>query len=187
MTGDVASRPPSRRRAASRDWGVALAYIAFIYATLGVVGIPLTYLRDRDLLRPTLAVLFCAVSIVIVVSLVRHRALNAGRMVILGATTAGYVLIARTLSRPEEQIHFLEYGLVGFLFLRAVRHHVHRRRLAAPLAVALAGAAGFLDEWIQGRLPNRHYDVHDVFINVVSAALGLLVYALFLPRWSGND
>jgi glycopeptide antibiotics resistance protein len=46
-------------------------------------------------------------------------------------------------------------------------------------ALAISIGAGWIDEIIQGLLPHRYYDIHDVMLNAVSALLGLMIYALF--------
>jgi VanZ family protein len=42
---------------------------------------------------------------------------------------------------------------------------------------------GWCDELIQGLLPNRHYDLHDVALNAVSGLLAL-VGRFVIPRWA---
>jgi VanZ family protein len=92
-----------------------------------------------------------------------------------------YGAVARRVITPEEQLHFLQYGLVGVLFVRAVRPSLRNEAAAYGMAFILAFVAGWFDEWLQGHLPNRHYDVHDIALNAVSAFLGLVVYRV-IPR-----
>jgi hypothetical protein len=44
----------------------------------------------------------------------------------LAAVVSSYFYFTIKLwNRPEEAIHFLEYGLLGFLLFQALRHHIH--------------------------------------------------------------
>jgi VanZ family protein len=93
-----------------------------------------------------------------------------------------YATVARHVITPEEQLHFVQYGLVGVLFVRAVRPRIHQEGLSYLIAFVLAVLAGWLDEVIQGHVPNRHYDVHDIVLNAVSSLLGLAVYRVIPQR-----
>ena len=86
------------------------------------------------------------------------------------------------VQRAVEQIHFIEYGLLTFFFFRFLKHS-----LKSPwnYAGSVAGAfgVGVVDELIQGLLPNRFFDPRDIWINLWSAALGMMVIAtLSMPR-----
>jgi VanZ family protein len=159
-----------------KNWLVALGYLGFIYATLGVVRIPVAYLRSHGLLRVTLAILYGAC-----VALALSRVMASGtrawwRYAVVLATFLSYLLIVRKVRLPEEQIHFFEYGFVGVFFFRALALHFHRRWEALVGAFFMATAAGWLDECLQGITPGRHYDAHDILLNAVSASLGLFIY-----------
>lgn len=94
------------------------------------------------------------------------------RAVILSAVpliTAGAV--AWSMDRPEERVHFIEYGLLGLMLVKALGG-----RLAPGLVVVTAVGAG--DELIQLFLPDRVGDVKDVLVNAGGGALGLLVGGL---------
>lgn len=95
------------------------------------------------------------------------------------AISACYWFASKWITTPEEQIHFFQYGLVGILFSFALKNHFPSRIFTNFSALALATLAGWIDELIQGYLPSRHYDVHDIILNAISALLGLLVLQLF--------
>ena len=86
------------------------------------------------------------------------------------------------IQRAVEQIHFIEYGMLAFFLFRFLKHS-----LKSPWSYAgsVAGAfgVGVVDELIQGLLPNRFFDPRDIWINLWSAALGMMVIAtLSMPR-----
>ncbi len=167
---------PSR----TANWAIAIGYVGLIYATLGSVPAPLAALRSHGILRYTLAVLFLSCWLGLL-ALLRSRSRQAWRFAAMVIIAGVYALVARRVITPEEQLHFIQYGLVGVLFVRAVRPTIRHEGAAYVLAFVLAFLAGWLDEVLQGHLPNRHYDVHDIALNAVSAFLGLTVYRV-IPR-----
>jgi hypothetical protein len=97
-----------------------------------------------------------------------------------------YAAISSTGS-PEvdavERFHFVQYGLLTWLFYRAWLPSGDRSVLIAP---ALAGMlVGTLDEWCQWLIPYRVGEAHDVFLNGAAIACGLLFsVAIEPPSWS---
>jgi VanZ family protein len=179
MPIELHSGASPRRRAL--NWAVALGYVAFIYATLGAVPAPLAYLRSQGVLRLTFGTLFllCWCGLLVLLASRSRRWWRFAAMFLLAGV---YALTAQKLIRtPEEQIHFIQYGLVGVLFMRAVRPWLNREGASYVVAFLLAFGAGWLDEILQGRLPNRHYDLRDIYLNAASALLGLVVYRI-IPR-----
>ncbi len=71
-----------------------------------------------------------------------------------------------------QRFHFVEYGLITFLFYRAWRP------LEDPSIVMLPALAGLLvgtaDEWLQWFIPNRVGELHDIFLNGIAIACGLV-------------
>ena len=88
-----------------------------------------------------------------------------------------------TLRLPEERLHFAQYALLGYLSgwtLAGMRvHSSGRKRLA--LGFLITFFIGILDEIVQGILPMRVFDFHDIFWNVVSAWTGLWVFHFSCP------
>lgn len=92
------------------------------------------------------------------------------------AVSAGY---ARAVSTGESEVdlveafHFVEYGLVAYLFYRAWR----RRSDVSGVALAAGAglALGIADEWVQWFVPGRVGEMHDILLNAVAVGCGLLV------------
>jgi len=76
---------------------------------------------------------------------------------------------------PEERLHFIQYGVLAFLVHRAIREDVKAALPSYLFAFFLTVALGWLDEGIQAVTPDRFYSLKDVFLNSVSAVLGLFV------------
>jgi len=84
---------------------------------------------------------------------------------------AGGYIRAADLTFPEA-FHFIEYGVLGFLFYRVWRP---LDDLAVIVLPVLAGTiAGALDEWFQWFIPIRTGEARDVGLNAVAAGCGLL-------------
>jgi len=162
-----------------KDWIIALAYVGFIYATLSVVRIPISYLRSHGLLTITLYTIYVLIFALLLAELIRRTKFEAWRVTLVVCIFLLYYIVGKHVSSPEEQIHFLEYGLVGVLFHRALQHHVSSFWKGCGVALILSSLAGWLDEILQGFLPSRHYDVRDILLNIISSFLGLLILVVF--------
>ena len=82
-------------------------------------------------------------------------------------------------SNAVERFHFLEYGLIAFLFYRAWRP---LGDLSVVLLPALAGLiVGTAEEWLQWFIPNRVGEINDIFLNLVAIACGLMFSLAVLP------
>ena len=75
------------------------------------------------------------------------------------------------LEIPEERVHFLEYGVLGFFVLKATNEKV----FITFVFVSLVGA---VDEFIQFLLPQRVGELRDVLMNIVGGALGIWIRKL---------
>ena len=87
----------------------------------------------------------------------------------------GYALFTRTGNAEVdavERFHFVEYGVVTFLFYRAWRG---TGDLAVLILPVLAGIiVGTCEEWLQWFIPVRVGEARDVLLNLVAIACGLL-------------
>jgi VanZ family protein len=85
----------------------------------------------------------------------------------------------RPESRAVERFHFLEYGLMAFLFYRAWRP---LGDFAIVLLPVLAGViVGTVEEWFQWFIPRRVGEMRDVFLNLVAIGCGLFFSIAVLP------
>jgi hypothetical protein len=161
-----------------QDWIIAISYIALIYATLGVVRVPLGYLRSHGMLRYTIDILFLLCTAFSLRELLTNHPKKIWRLLIFAALLGAYYFIAKSIRLPEEQLHFFEYGLVGIFSLRALRHHSIAPRFLFLSAWLFSSVVGWCDELLQGVTPNRHYDPRDIGFNIVASGLGLLLYCI---------
>jgi len=131
------------------------------------------------------AAIAAAVVAALIVALVRIRDRRAWRFAGLAASIGGAALYARLVAtgNPEvdvvEHVHFVEYGLIAWLFYRAWRPLDNGLALVWPL---LAGVfVGIMDEFLQWFIPARVGEAHDIFLNAVSVTCGLCIAASIDP------
>ena len=109
----------------------------------------------------------------------RNRiARRVGGLILVGVLSAGVLLTQ--LQTSAEAIHFLEYGLLGFLLFRAWRLHV-ADPLVYPISALSLGLVAWLDEFLQWLMPGRFWDFRDIRLNAMAGAIVLLSIALVFP------
>lgn len=152
-------------------WAVVGGYLLTIYLTL-----PVTPLLSKSAFR-----LFGRKETGIIISLVLLVIMTAAIVLLFRRikkeqrTKAvlpflALVGLASILDNPVERVHFLEYGILAFLLFRASGRPYGMGLVWVFVAVLVAG---FADEIIQWILPNRYFDIKDVAINGIGAAIGL--------------
>jgi hypothetical protein len=118
-----------------------------------------------------------AVAIALIAAAIRIRDRRPWRLSVLAAGIGGTALYARFVAsgNPEvdvvEHVHFVEYGLVAWLFYRAWRPLDNGLAFVWPLTAGVL--AGIVDEFVQWFIPARVGDAHDIFLNGVAVMCGL--------------
>ena len=181
---------PVRRRLGpvrSQAWGLAVGYIAFVYCSiplLPVVWAALVGYTDGSI-RYLGIVLVALAGCGFVVSVWRR-----GRwwpLVALAGIAPVYGYLLHVYARfPAERLHLVEYGLMGYVLLRALRLDLGRA-WAYLASFVLAVLIGIGDECIQWALPQRFFEVKDIELNALSAALGLLLTRVVGGAEDGDD
>lgn len=172
------------------EWRSWLVFGVAASAVLATVPLARALVRaveehaDAELLRVGVFGLVGVAALGAGVALGRARRLAPGRLAWIFGVAALYALAsARLCERPEEAIHFVEYGVLAALAFRALGHRVRD----AGIYVAAAGlgiAVGILDEGLQWLAPLRIWDLRDVGLNALGAVLvqPALVFGL-RPAW----
>jgi hypothetical protein len=163
-----------------RLWIAVAIAVALLLAALYPLQFVLDALRSRNLLRLSIAALFlaCAGS---VVGVLARRGARFATWVVVALAAALYALFALAMEVPQERLHLVEYGALALLVRAAIVESVALRPLGRWVSSVdvwtLAGVTliGWLDEGVQGALPNRQYDLRDVAFNAAAAALALAV------------
>lgn len=130
-----------------------------------------------------LAFLILAFSLLLYVLIVKLKVRSASSYVWLIIITSLYIYFTLKLQKnPPEALHFLEYGILGFLLFRALKHNIKDKSIyiTATLFCLLIGT---MDEIIQWIAPRRFWDFQDVGLNVLSGGLMLLAtWTVIQPR-----
>jgi VanZ family protein len=124
------------------------------------------------------AIVLFAVAAAVVAAVARIRDRRGLRYAAIATALgiAGMYALATRTGDPQvdavERFHFVEYGLITFLFYRAVRPAADASALVLPVLAGLF--VGTIEEWFQWFIPARVGDVRDVFLNGVAIGCGLL-------------
>jgi hypothetical protein len=119
-----------------------------------------------------------AVAAALAIALVRIRDRRASRYgaiaaaLVLATTYALWNAQGNVEVDAVERFHFVEYGLVTFLFYRAFRPLGDVSVLVLPVFAGLL--VGTCEEWLQWFIPGRVGDMRDVFLNGAAIVSGLL-------------
>jgi hypothetical protein len=144
-----------------RLWAANFALIV----ALSVFGRRLQRAAAATVSRETLGALVIIALVVALVGVLVALRLGCGRDAALRATVVVPLLALGLwlVPLPEEQLHFLVFGVFGALTFA----------LFAPgRATAIAIAVAIADELLQGALPDRFFDVRDIAMNSASALAG---------------
>jgi hypothetical protein len=121
----------------------------------------------------------------LIVAVIRIRDRRGWRFTGLAVAIGGAMVYARLVSTGNmlvdvvEHVHFVEYGVVAWLFYRVWRPRDDGTAVIWPL---LAGTlTGIADESVQWFIPGRVGEAHDVFLNVVAVCCGLCFVASVDP------
>lgn len=98
-----------------------------------------------------------------------------------------YALLIFRQKLPAEKFHFFEYGLFSYFSHNAVEKNDIITRLlkfknSYLIAFILILVISAIDEFIQHLLPNRVGELSDVFLNITSGIMGLMIIGLVLRR-----
>jgi len=170
------------RRAEIFDWSLLALLVLAVYATLGYARTLFDLISAAgmaDVLKGGVLALLAAIGVGLLVWMTLiARVRRVGDYAMLAALAAAYALVLLTLSEmPVERVHLIEYGVVGLLAHRALRHRFTGGDRTL-LAVLITLNVGLGDELIQGLLPRRFYDTKDIVVNALAGLLGVLAAAI---------
>jgi VanZ family protein len=115
-----------------------------------------------------------------------RRAIRYGA-VLAALIVAGLYAIENAGANPDSNVvelfHFVQYGLIAFLFYRAWRPLGDLGVLILPALASLI--VGTVEEWWQWFIPVRVGEVKDVLLNLVAIGTGL-IFSLAIDPPAGN-
>ena len=195
-----AARGPLTRRSRGLALSVAIAASIALILAAPAIGSARSALRTAfpgtfsRLIEGGLALAVLAAIAVALARIRTHRALRYGALA--AALSIAWAYSAATGSadpaiRAVERVHFVEFGVIAWLFLRVWRDQPDASAIVAPALAALIAGSG--DEAFQWFLPARVGELADLALNAVAIGCGLLAGAAITPpadpagRWRGGS
>jgi hypothetical protein len=165
-------------------WTLLIAFVAFIYATLGSLPAARDWLELHygKGIFATVTYLGAGFGVAWVLAYLIFRKKERRLVPYLSLVFIGLFLrhaMQNWITIPVEQVHFIEYGGVGFLSYHALKHHLRGWGLIAA-AFLLSYLFGTIDETLQGNIPVRVGAQQDMYWNGLAAAMGLWVVVMSL-------
>ncbi len=174
-----------RWSAGRAGWGSVVGLTALIYVSLPVMPSVWRALSRRAPQAPVAGfwlLALVAVGAVWVTVWVKRGERRPIPLGVLAVTTGLFAWGISSPTYPAERFHFLEYGLLGILILRAsVRTVPDRWATTFGRAALVLLTIGVVDEIIQFALPNRVFDLRDIWFNIYGGLLGFGVYLVVAP------
>ncbi|MDO8494424.1 MAG: VanZ family protein [Deltaproteobacteria bacterium] len=155
-----------------RAWSAAFLFAGVILTATPFVRPVVGFLREHHLLLLTVTALFFLSFTYIFLYFIQQVRLSKrayGAIFFLLFLTAMLTFKERMI---EERIHLLEFALLSLLFYKACWHTFKKPILLFGLPFLLATLLGCIDETWQGILPDRFFDVRDIFDNMLGAFIG---------------
>ena len=176
-----------RARERISSWLLFAAAFGFIVATLELAFEASSFLMSRGYLWTTIKTLFGVAFVSFAYLLIVGARIRTLRPYLhsLPAFAAFAYAVPELRDSPAERFHFIEYGALYLIALRAIAVDV--RGLAAyPLAVLVTAAAGYADESMQGMSDYRYFDWDDVKMNAYAALFAAWICISLFGRDPGR-
>ncbi|HIJ84475.1 MAG: VanZ family protein [Magnetococcales bacterium] len=173
---------PGHVRRSPRPWALVGLYLILHYSLVPMIPTVEMWLyavmdgveHVERIVNTVLAVVL--VGVVVLVALFAKRRVMAFTFLAIAALTALTIT-----TNPDERVHFAQYAILGMLLHYA--HPAANREGLADIMIMVA-MAGLGDEIFQFLLPDRYFDLRDVFMDVMGGALGLGLILAFKPMVS---
>jgi len=175
---------------------LTLAYLLCIYTTLGIARPIAEYLRSTGILLPTIIALFGGC--LPLALFWRYKTITRTRFLLRILLIITLLCCAFLISAlPEERLHFLTYGLAGWLIYWSLEatpffsNTQQKGRFLRQISIflipcLLVWIAGGVDEMIQWWLPNRVFDVRDIVFNGTAGMVGVALFGTGRQKLQGT-
>jgi hypothetical protein len=153
----------------------AALWVGLIYASIPFVRQVREAFTTRWSAEPiglAVVVILIGAAVISVIAFRRRqrRLSTADHIWLIAVTVVAIFWTSRLMGQPEEAVHLLEYGILGFLLYRALA-----KRFPDPAVYGAAVLVGLLvgtvDEIIQWLVPGRFWDFRDIVLNGGAVAL----------------
>lgn len=169
-------------------WISTLTVLISIYSSLGLAGLMAEGLQNRGWVEIFFAIFAFLTLIVFITQGLKVRPGGVEIAVGLGMMITFSMVIIRMGIPVLERTHLIEYGLLATFIFQALVEGAQNGRnvpLLPVVTILVTSIFGIIDELILAILPNRIFDIRDVFFNVLSAiiAVGFSLLMTRIQKW----
>lgn len=165
-------------------WSLIGCYVTFIYSTLYIMRPILNFLKAtlKSYLNLSVGVMFLIILSLVLVHIISNREhYSVNQYLWFSFISCLYGLVLYILELPEEQVHFIEYGILSALIYVALTHDINNKSIYF-LSAIIVFVFGTIDEVIQWVLPNRCFDIRDLIMNGIAGILAQLLIAMVIKK-----
>lgn len=165
-------------------WSLIACYVTLIYSTLYIMRPVLNFLKMalRGYFNLCVGLVFLILLSFVLVHIISNREVyGVSQYLWFSFISCLYGLVIYVIDVPEEQIHFIEYGILSGLIYVALSQNVHNISVYF-LSAFIVFVFGAIDEVIQWILPNRIFDIRDILINGFAGILVQLLIAMVINK-----
>lgn len=171
-----------------RLWGWTVIVLVAIFSTVGLARTLAELLGNVGMGVVPFIVGCLLVLATVITQGLKVRPSGAEVAVALGVAAA-YLLVFVRMSIPTERSHLVEYGVVAVFIYEALLERANQgRRVHVPALIAIVATSliGTCDELFQKLIPGRHFDLQDIFFNVLAAVMAVTASASLRAarRWA---
>ena len=165
-------------------WSLIGCYVTFIYSTLYIMRPILNFLKAtlKSYLNLSVGVMFLIILSLVLAHIISNREhYSVNQYLWFSFISCLYGLVLYILELPEEQVHFIEYGILSALIYVALTHDINNKSIYF-LSAIIVFVFGTIDEVIQWVLPNRCFDIRDLIMNGIAGILAQLLIATVIKK-----
>ncbi len=171
-------------RSKSFLWSLIACYVTLIYSTLYIMRPILNSLKMtlKGYLNLSVGIMFLIILSLVLAHIISNReCYSVSQYLWFSFICCLYGLAIYIVDVPEEQVHFIEYGVLSALIYLALTHDINSRSIyfLSSLIVFVSGA---IDEIVQWVLPNRIFDIRDIVINGIAGILVQFLIAMVISK-----
>jgi VanZ family protein len=167
-----------KREMRKKWWTIFAVYVVFIYATLGIaptIWDAIDSFLGGNIKIPIYVLGFTVFLFTLLYLILKKKERDPQKYLLYLLFVWVFLVLNKITKFPSEKIHLMEYAGMGVMLYNALKIDIDRfDRKLYIFGGVICLFVGFLEEVIQLLLPNRYFDLRDVFINVVSGVTALL-------------
>ncbi len=153
---------------------VIVLYSAVLYLTVPFARDIERFLRTHNILTIGVSLALGLFILIGAFGALRYTGFRLINVVVLSLIGLFYIRIVMQYRIMVERIHFIQYGILALLIYNSLSVSMTGFKKYL-ITLGLVTALGWGDELIQALLPERVYDLRDVFLNALAGALMLIV------------